>query len=343
MLCKSAFNPKWGIFMNIYDIAKEANVSISTVSRVLNNKGNVNPNTQKRVEEVLSRHNYTPSAIARGMMSKSLRTVAVLTVDIREPNYARTAYTIEREFSRRGYEVTLCNTGGELKETERYLRAVLEKQADGIVLVGSIFNELGKHPEIEPLLKTVPVVLANGKLNLPNSYSVLVDDRYGVALAVQLLIDKGHKDIFYLKDMDTDSGKAKCEGFIHAMENAGLSDPQKRVIQTEKSIEGGQNAVQTLIRDGTTFSAVVCGEDITATGAVKGILRAGMRIPYDVAVTGFNNSEYSRICEPRLTTVDNKPDLVAMLSVQLLSSLIENTDVYSSGTIQPELVIGETT
>mgnify|MGYP000816785709 CR=1 FL=1 len=101
--------------MNIYDIAKEAGVSISTVSRVLNHKDRVNPETKKRVEAILEKYEYTPSAIARGMVSKSMKTVSVLTVDIRVPHYARTAYTIEREFSRRGYEVTLCNTGGELE------------------------------------------------------------------------------------------------------------------------------------------------------------------------------------------------------------------------------------
>ena len=143
--------------MTIYDIAKEAGVSISTVSRVLNDKGNVNIETKKKVEEVLARNNYTPSAIARGMTGRLLRTVAVLTVDIRVPHYARTAYTIEREFSRKGYDVTLCNTGGELKETVRYLRAMLEKQIDGIILVGSVFNELGRNPEVKPLLKAVPV------------------------------------------------------------------------------------------------------------------------------------------------------------------------------------------
>ena len=78
-------------------------------------------------------------------------------------------------------------------------------------------------------------------------------------------------------------------------------------------------------------------------GAVKAALRAGLRVPEDVAVTGYNNSEYARICEPRLTTIDNKPEMVAMMSVQLLTSLIEQTDVYSSCVIQPELVEGKTT
>lgn len=328
--------------MNIYDIAKEAGVSISTVSRVLNHKDRVNPETKSRVEEILEKYDYKPSAIARGMVSKSMKTVSILTVDIRVPHYSRTAYTIEREFSRRGYEVTLCNTGGEAEETEKYLRTVLEKKVDGIVLVGSVFNTICKKPEISSLLKKVPVVLANGKLELPNSYSVLVDDRYGVALAVEHLIQKGHQELYYLKDMNTVSAQLKCEGFLSEMEKHGIQDAEKRVLETELSIEGGMRAVEKLLAEKREITGIVCGEDMTAAGAVKALLRHGFRVPEDVAVTGYNNSEYARICEPQLTTVDNKPELVAMMSVQLLTSLIEKADAYSSCTIQPELVIGQT-
>ena len=329
--------------MNIYDIAKEAGVSISTVSRVMNNKGNVNAATRKKVEAILDKHDYTPSAIARGMVSKTMKTVAVLTVDIRVPHYARTVYTIEREFSHRGYEVAICNTGGELEETAKYLKTMLEKKVDGIVLVGSIFNTLCKKDEIGNMIKNTPVVLANGKLELPNSYSVLVDDRYGVSLAVEHLLKRGHLDMYYLKDMDTVSARLKSEGFIKALESHGVSDAKQYVIDTDRSIGGGIEAVEKLIAENKKFTAIVCGEDITATGAVKAALRAGLRVQEDVAVTGYNNSEYARICEPRLTTIDNKPEMVAMMSVQLLTSLIEQTDVYSSCVIQPELVEGKTT
>ncbi len=278
--------------MNIYDIAKEAGVSISTVSRVMNKKENVNPATRKKVEEILEKNNYTPSAIARGMVSKTMKTVAILTVDIRVPHYSRTAYTIEREFSRRGYEVLLCNTGGELSETVKYLRTVQEKKVDGIVLVGSVFNTLCKKEEIGKLLKNTPVVLADGKLELP-SY--------------------------------------------------GIHNGKGYVIETERSIQGGMRAVNQLLLDKKEFTGIVCGEDLTAVGAVKALLHAGLRVPEDVAVTGYNNSDYAAICEPELTTVDNKPEMVAMMSVQLLTSLIEKTEAYSSCTIQPELVKGRTT
>ena len=328
--------------MNIYDIAKEAGVSIATVSRVLNNKGTVSAVTKERVEAVLQKNSYVPSAIAQGMVSKSLRTVAVLTVDIRVPNYARMSYTIEREFSRRNYEVILCNTGGDRETTLKYLRAVTKKQVDGIVLVGSIFNTIGADPEVEPLLRMAPVVVANGKLDLPNSYSVLMDDAYGITLAVEHLWERGRRNIFYVRDMDTASAIAKRDGFFLGMKRCGL-DAAERVIQTQDTMEGGIRAAEEILHSGLPCDGIVCGEDLTAVGVTKGLLRAGVRIPEDVSVTGFNNSIYARLCEPELTTVDNKPEQVALLCVQLLENLIDKSDAYSSVTIQPELVQGKTT
>ena len=179
--------------MNIYDIAREAGVSIATVSRVLNHKDIVRADTRAKVEKVLKRCNYAPSAIAQGMVSKSLHTVAVLTVDIRDSHYARTAYTIEREFGRRGYEVILCNTGGDRVETLRTLQAVAQKQVDGLILVGSIFNTICQGAEMENLLRKMPVVLANGTLALPDAYSVMVDDCRGVEMAVEHLVKTGEE------------------------------------------------------------------------------------------------------------------------------------------------------
>ena len=209
--------------------------------------------------------------------------------------------------------------------------------------MGSVFNTLCKNAEISGLLKNVPVVLANGKLELPNSYSVLVDDRYGISLAVEHLIQKGHREIYYLRDMDTVSAQLKCEGFITEMEKCGLKNARQQVVKAEPSIEGGIHAVEKLIREKRKFTGIVCGEDITAAGVVKALLHHGIKIPEEVAVTGYNHSEYAKVCEPQLTTIDNKPELVAMMSVQLLTSLIEKSDTYSSCTIQPELVEGETT
>lgn len=322
--------------MNIYDIAKQAGVSIATVSRVLNGTGPVSPATRKRVEAVLEHSSYTPSAIARGMVSRSMRTVAVLTVDIRVPHYARTAHAMEQEFGRRGYEVILCNTSGDREAALRYLRAVTEKQVDGIILVGSVFNEIGRDPEFEALLKTIPVVLANGKLDISNAHSVLVEDAYGVQLAVEHLLSQGRRNLVYVKDRDTASAREKAEGFLHSAGSCG------RIMETEDTLEAGIRAAGRILEDGRPVDGIVCGEDLTAAGIVKGLTRAGIRVPEDVAVTGFNHSIYAQLCEPELATVDNKPEQVALASVRLLEALISG-EACESVLIRPELVKGSST
>ncbi|MDL2324920.1 LacI family transcriptional regulator [Ruminococcaceae bacterium OttesenSCG-928-A16] len=323
--------------MNIYDIAKEAGVSISTVSRVLNNKSNVMPATREKVQAVLDKHSYTPNAIARGLVARSMKTVAVLTVDVRVPHYARTTYIIERAFSKLNYHVLVCNTGGELEEARRYARLLAERQVDGIVLVGSIFNKLGQDEEVAACLHNIPVVSANGQPGLPNGYSVLVDDVQGIELAVEHLAQKGRQNIVYVKDLDTDSAQLKQQGFYTAMQKRGVKNAKNRVIKAEYGLAGGEEAAAQIVA--LRPDAVVCAEDLTAVGVMKGIINAGLKVPEDIAVIGYNNSEYSVICTPELTTVDNKVEMSALFSVQLLESLIEKDESFSSMSIQPELVV----
>ena len=276
--------------MNIYDIAAEAGTSISTVSRVLNNKGNVNPKIRDRVEAVLKKYDYKPSAIARGMVSKTMKNIAILTVDVRVTHYARMIYVIEQEFSNLGYNVSVCNTGGSVQECDRYFEILSEKQTDGIVLIGSVFNELIKYPEITAKIKDTPVVIANGQVKLPNFYSVLVDDTKAIRMASDYMFDHGRMDLFYVFDIATDSGRAKRQGFLEAMKLRDVPD----------------------------------GND---------------RVPEDIAITGCNNSPDSRICEPELTTLDNKPELLGGMCASLLRDRMEGKESATSVAIQPQLVV----
>ena len=276
--------------MNIYDIAAEAGTSISTVSRVLNNKGNVNPKIRDRVEAVLKKYDYKPSAIARGMVSKTMKNIAILTVDVRVTHYARMIYVIEQEFSNLGYNVSVCNTGGSIQECNRYFEILSEKQTDGIVLIGSVFNELIKYPEITAKIKDTPVVIANGQVKLPNFYSVLVDDTKAIRMASDYMFDHGRMDLFYVFDIATDSGRAKRQGFLEAMKLRDVPD----------------------------------GND---------------RVPEDIAITGCNNSPDSRICEPELATLDNKPELLGGMCASLLRDRMKGKESATSVAIQPELVV----
>jgi len=329
--------------VNIYDIAKEAETSISTVSRVLNKKGNVNPQIRSRVEEVLKKYDYKPSAIARGMVSKTMKGIAILTVDVRVTHYARMIYVIEQDFSSRGYNVTVCNTGGSIEECEKYFEILSEKQVDGIVLIGSVFNRLEDYPDILSKIKDIPVVVANGRVKLPDFYSVLVDDTKGIRSVVDYLFEKGHRDMVYIYDMDTESGIAKRRGFLEALKLHDIPSPEKRVITGRYGLEGGREAAKALCDSGIPFSGVVCGEDITAIGVMKALKEKGYRIPEDAVITGCNNSPDSLICEPELTTLDNKPELLGGLCAQVLQNVIDGKPPSAILAIQPELIERGTT
>lgn len=329
--------------LNIYDIAREAEVSISTVSRVLNNKNNVTPATREKIQVVLDKYSYTPSAIARGLVARSMKTVAILTEDVRVPQYARTTYIVEQAFSKLGYNVMVCNTGGEAEETRQYIRTLADRQIDGVLLVGPVFNELGRDAQAAAALKPMSVVIAGGQLDLPGAYSVLVDDMHGSYLAVEHLVKKGHKDLMYIKNMNAGSGKGKHEGFVTALERLGLKYQKSMTLTTAYGLEGGRQAALQILKRSCRPTAIVCDEDLTAVGVVKTLTAAGLRVPRDMAVVGGNNSEYSVICTPELTTIDNKVEMSALLSVQLLESRITGGSAFSSMKIEPELVVRQST
>lgn len=329
--------------MNIYDIAKEAGVSITTVSRVVNNKDNISPKTKAKVKAVLEKYNYTPNAIARSLVGKSTKSIGILTIDIRDPHYSTTSYIIEQEFSKLGYSVILCNTGGKQSESIDYIKMLVERNVDGFILIGSVFNDEIIKSSLLSHANNIPVVLVNGFLEIENTYSVLVDDFYGVSLCVDHLVEKNHKDIVYVKDSNTYSGDQKKEGFISAMNKHGLKIDDNSIVTVERGLEGGYEAVEKFISSNKNFSAIVFGEDITALGGIKKLRELGKSIPDDVAVTGFNNSIFAKCSIPELTTIDNKVETVGSLSVKLLTDLIENNNATSNILIRPELIVRKST
>lgn len=323
--------------MNIYDIAKEAGVSIATVSRVLNKRGAVKKETEDRINAILSKYGYQPSAVARGLVTKSMRTIGVLTVDMRVIHYANTVYVLEQRFSQMGYNVMVCNTGGLLSENLRYLRTMVEKNVDGLVLIGSVFGELAQSPEALDYLKRMPVVIANGSLPLENAYSVLVDDQQGIRLAVQYLLNKGHQKIWYVQDMETNSAYRKADGFREAMKAAGIQG-EKRILHCEHGLSGGKKIAEKILNDKIDCTGLVFGEDLTAIGAMKYLIQSGINIPGDIAVVGYNDSDYARICTPELTSVDNRFETLGEYSAQVMNSLLEKNGEPVDVTVRPVLV-----
>jgi LacI family transcriptional regulator len=329
--------------LNIYDIANEAGVSITTVSRVLNHKENISKKTKDKVEAILKKYNYIPNAIARGLATKSMKSIGIVTTNITDMHHAKSAYTMEREFNKLGYSVILCNTGSKTEESINYIKMLSERNIDGIILMGSVFNNNDIQSTISTYISNIPTVLQNGFLDIENTYSVLVDDSYGISMCVDHLSEKGHTDIIYVKDMNTYSAGQKKEGFLVGMNKHGLKLDENSIITTECGLDGGRKAVQKLIKSNKKFTAIIFGEDITAIGAMKELRHLGINVPKDVAIIGFNNSILAECCYPELTSVDNKVETTSFLSVKLLSDLIEKKNVASNILVRPELVIRKST
>ncbi len=327
--------------MNIYDIAAEAGVSISTVSRVMNHKGNVNPEMKKRIEEVLEKYDYKPSAIARGMVSKTMKTIAVLATDVRIPQFAGQVYGIEQEFSRAGYNVMVCNTGENLEDCAKYINMLSQKQVDGIIAIGSAFGNLKDNPDITGKMRWSPVVMANGKIDLPNFYSVLLDEAAGIRKAAELLQSRGKKNIYLACRPDTDSGIRKKEGFLRAIKDMGIAGGEDRILFCGYGMEEGARIVSQLKESGRPFDGLIFGGDITAAGAMKELLQRGYRIPQDAAVISWGNSVSALTCWPELTAVDIRAEEMGRLCAKTLHGLLENQELQRIQMIEPELIVRE--
>lgn len=322
--------------LTIYDIAKKADTSVSTVSRYLNNK-NIRSEAKARIEQVLKENNFKPNAMARALVSKSLKTVAVITVDIRVPHYANIAYQIEQKFSQKGYNVIICNISSSIDMCQKYIDSLISRQIDGMVFVGSIFDELNKNKKILETLEEVPVVMNNCTINLENSRSILVDDEYSILMAYEYLYNKGRRNIFYIGNLDNTSAKKKYEGFKKACLKYNVN-LDSHAIKTNSNVKDGAHIIDSLIDTSVKFDALICGEDVCAVGIINELKAKGYNVGENIDVVGCNNTIYSTMTIPLMTIIDNKPTLQADSSVEILEKMILKKEV-SSIIITPELLI----
>ena len=167
--------------VTIYDIAKMANVSASTVSRVVNNKPNVNAQTRTRILKLLAEHNYVPNEAARGLVMQSSHMVGVLITDIRTTQHIQGVYYIEQELSRQGYSCLIHNTGRDEKNWVHYVQELSQRKIEALILMGSIYQSDTMREAIALFLPDLPVVICNGYFAAPNVYGILSDERRGVA------------------------------------------------------------------------------------------------------------------------------------------------------------------
>lgn len=314
-----------GRTINIYDVAKMAGVSTATVSRVVNGSSKVSDKTKARVLQVMEDIGYTPNIFARGLGLNSMRTIGIICPYIEDNYMARAVSFLEKNLNTHGYDCILGCSGERQENKEKYTDLLLSKRIDALILVGSTYAGTGKHSQevdyIRAAAGKVPVIIINGYVQGENVFCICADD-FGVAYeATSALLKSDRKKVLFLCDSNSYSGNQKRAGYEKALGDAGYPVRGELVFYSKHSIHETKELL--LLHKNLSFDGVLATDDYLAVAALKYAKVKGLRVPDELSVVGFNNSELAVCCEPELTSVDNKTEELCTLAVENLLSLLE--------------------
>lgn len=328
--------------MTIYDIAKEAGVSASTVSRVINNRPGINQDTKKKVQRLLTKYNYSPSETARGLVNQASKIIGILVDDIRTIHHTDGAYIIERELTKLGYCCIIFNTGTDDMSKAEYIKILSNRRVEGAVLIGSSFQTEAVKRAIEKYLNIQPIIIANGYLDLPNVYGVLADEQNGVANCVKLLFEKGHTHPAFVIDNYTPSNTLKQLGFEQAVRSLGFTG-EPWIYKTESTIQGAYDITKKIVKEHHNVDGIIYSVDFLAVSGARALSDMGIHVPGQVSLIGVDNSIYAEISNPKLTSLDNKLLDLSIAAARNLIDALKNQQTTKKILIFSTIVERETT
>lgn len=322
---------------SIKDVAKEANVSIATVSRVLNDIDVVNQETKQRVLDAIERLDYRPNILARSLKTQRSSTIGIIIPDISNSRYPEIVRGAEDLASIYNYNIMLCNTDLDKEREKESFNILREKMVDGIIYMGDSLDE-----GIKDAIKAVgtPVVSIGAMDDEDEVPSVGIDSYLAANEAVSYLLDKGNKKIAYIgydKECAVEHRKI-FNGYKDTMEEAGCFD-ENLIFLGNLKYDVGVEGINTLIKKGINLDAIVCGCDQMAIGVINALREKGIRVPEDINVIGFDNIELSGVFYPRLTTVARPLYDMGSVGMRILIKLINKIPIEESYYKLPHRII----
>ena len=302
--------------VTIVDIAKKAQVSVSTVSRVLNNKPDVNKETQDKIRAAIKELDYSPNSVARGLVLKRSNIIGYIASDITNPSFPELARGVVVKAKEYGYSVMFFDAHQDNRVEKEAIQLLRSKQVDGIILSFSGANR----DELEKLRsERFPVVQIYRKSSKSTISTIAIDNVGSGYRATQYLLSSGHKRIAHITTGDlTQSGYERMAGYLKALTEAGIEADHHLIQQGLSSVESGKVCMERLLDLDNPPTAVFASHDVMAIGAYEAILDRGLTIPGDISVLGHDNIEISRLIRPHLTTIDTFKFKLGQASVDLL-------------------------
>ncbi|MDD7305692.1 MAG: LacI family DNA-binding transcriptional regulator [Peptoniphilaceae bacterium] len=329
--------------MNIYDIAKKCGVSISTVSRVMNNSGAVSEKTRKKVERAIAEEKFVPNNVARSLASNSTKLVGLMVPDVRNSFHAQVAYELGEILNSKGYVTILSNTTDLLDKKLEMLKVQEEQMVDAIITVGSSYGERKFLDESLKLSKNIPIVQINNYC--PGLISVYCDEENGMLQSMKNFKNKGYEKPLFVSQptmFETRAYESKKLGFIKGLEAyyPKVDFMQQKIYNFNKDIDKVFKFI-----DENNIDAIQFENDNLAIKFLKYFIDKKINIPEEMGLVGFDNNDATNYTYKRISSIDHRIHDHAQVAVDFLMKVLNGEDEFINyqNIIKPKFVAKETT
>lgn len=326
--------------VTIADVARAAGVSKQTVSRVLNGTGSTSAATTARIEGLMRELDYRPSGVARSLATNSSLILGFVVPSLDNPYYAEVAQGAEWAAWENGYNLLLGNAFNDLEREGAALRSLQDRGVDGVILDTPSLPD----PILEGLLAGFKAAVVVGREVSPGvAGSIMVDDSYGVELALRRLAAAGRQKIALLAAPERGASSRVRRGAFERTETARGTFQPTRILVAEATAEASYLRIQEALRDGLAFDALICFNDIMAAGALRALFEGGVAVPERVAVVGHDDILLAAWVHPPLSTLRVSKRDLGMSAVRLLLDRLQGRNQQARVTLQPELIVRAST
>ncbi len=316
--------------LSIRDIAKEANVSIATVSNVIHKNGKYSKETEELVNSIIEKSGYVSNNVARSLKSSSSHMIAVIIPNISNDFFCTITMRIEQSFTQRGYSTLICNTGNNPEKEKEYFRTLRGMMVDGIICISCQM-----HFDRSLVSPDTPLVFVDRNFSDDNEYTYILSDTYkGMYDATSILIQKGCRNILFVSrdnntriDVNSQNNAGRLLGYQAAMQKSGLKCDEYNLLRIpvqEESIEACDKFIQEYLKQNEKPDGIVTCSDNEAIGIIRGLKKAGLRVPEDVLVFGFDNTFRSEIFSPSISTVGRFNEKIGHIAAEELYEQIHD-------------------
>lgn len=328
--------------ITIEDVARVAGVSRQTVSRAMNDKGEISPETKEHVLKTIQELGYQPNRMAQGMVTQRTKTVGLVIPDITNLFFPEVARGVQDAGRLHDYNILLCNTDDQQEEEIKVLNSLAAQRVDGIIMIGGVADD----PALTRFADSyTPIVILNRFIEHPHVSLIIVDNERGAFLAVEHLIAQGHRTIGMLANLNYYGSQIRrVLGYEKALKQYGIALDESLIVGRTPTLQGGYDALQQLLTTHPEVTAVFTYNDLMGLGAMRAARDLAKRVPEDMAIIGFDNIGMTSMVAPSLSSIHVDKYALGQLAMnRILDMLDKPDDAFATIEVGVELIQREST